>query len=361
MSIDKSSIFVAFSDFSITKSELFWKNREICIIIYDIRDFSVNESAAVGAGVSSDLSAAVCCRFDAEINQEVFTMKTVNFFGTQISRLILGDNPVNGHSYIESMVSGSEMMDYYTAENTLKLLRRAQELGVKTYMALANDFCMRVYRQFANEGGQMNLMFQTYPAMDLSTNITYMMRYSPKAIYHQGGTLDYMVETGDVQKVKDRIKQLKDTGVPVGMGTHVPEVVIRAEEEDWGADFYMTCLYNARRQQRGQQSGFITGKSKSLVFYPEDKYEMFKVVKQVKKPCLVFKMLAGGQVFYGHKPEEYEDIAREAFREVYENIKPTDAGVIGVYQKNTDQLEQDVRLINEILDKLENHPVNAAL
>ena len=280
-------------------------------------------------------------------------MKTVNFFGTQVSRLILGDNPVNGHSYIESIAPGSEMMDYYTADNMLKLLRHAQELGVNTYLALANDFCLRVWRQFVNEGGNMNLMFQSYPAIELATNIMMMMNYAPKAIYHQGGTLDYMVECGDIQKVKDRIKMIKDTGLPAGLGTHVPEVVIRAEEENWGADFYMTCLYNARKQQRGQQSGFITGKKKTLVFYPDDKYEMFKVIKAVPKPCLVFKLLAGGQVFYGHAPEEYEAIAEREFREAYANIKPCDIGVIGVYQKNGDQLGQNVRLINKILDEQE--------
>ena len=281
-------------------------------------------------------------------------MKTVDFFGTQVSKLILGDNPVHGHSYIEDTTPGSKMMDYYTADNFLKLLRHAEELGINAYLGLANDFTFRVWRQYVNEGGSMNLMFQSYPAMDLGANIMQMKGCGPIAIYHQGGSFDYMIETGNVEEAKARIRRIKEeSGLPTGLCSHEPEIIMRAEEEDWGADFYMTCLYNARKQQRGQQSGFITGKSKTLKMYPDDKYEMFPVIKQVKKTCLVFKMLAGGQVFAGKDPSEYETILEKEFRDAYANMKPQDIGVIGVYQENHDELAQDVRIINKILEDLD--------
>jgi len=280
-------------------------------------------------------------------------MKTVDFFGTQVTKLILGDNPVHGHSYIGDVTPGSKMMDYYSADNYLQLLRHAEELGINAYLGLANDYTIRIWRQYVNEGGKMHMMFQTYPPMDLGANIIQMMGCNPIAIYHQGSTFDYMVEMDQIKEAKRRIKQIKETGLPVGICSHVPEVILRAEEEDWGADFYMTCLYNARKQQRGQQSGFITGKSKELKFYPDDKWDMFKVIKQVEKPCLVFKLLAGGQVFYGKQPEEYEAVLEKEFRDAYENMKPQDIGVIGVYQENQDQLAQNVRIINKILNEME--------
>ena len=45
----------------------------------------------------------------------------VDFFGTQVTRLIVGDNPFSGHSYIPDIANGNEMMDYYTRR---RLLRR---------------------------------------------------------------------------------------------------------------------------------------------------------------------------------------------------------------------------------------------
>lgn len=276
-------------------------------------------------------------------------LPTVNFFGTEITRLILGDNPINGHSYIPDITPGGEMMDYYTADKCVDMLFEAQKAGINTFLPLGCDFDLRVLRQFNNMGGHMNLIYQPYPAIPLAVNMKMMMDTKPVAIYHQGTTTDYLVENGKIQELKDNLKIIRDAGVPVGLCSHVPETILRAEEEDWGVDFYMACLYNARRQQRGQQSGFITGKSKQLVFYPEDKYEMFKVIQAVQKPFLVYKLLAGGQVFYGKDPSEYPAIVERELRDAYQNMKPTDAGVIGVFQRDKNQIAEDAAIVAKIL------------
>ena len=273
----------------------------------------------------------------------------VDFLGNDVTRLILGDNPFNGHSYIPEIYSGDEMVDYYTADNCIKALFEAEENGINTYLALAEPFVLRIIRQYRNEGGKMKIIFQTYPAMDLDINLQMMMKCDPIAVYHQGGTADYMREMEQIDDLHDRIKRIKDTGVPAGLGTHVPETVLRAEEENWGVDFYLTCLYNARRTQRGEQSGFITGKPKYLVFYPEDKFLMFDVIKQVKKPCIAFKVFAGGQAFYGKTPEEIHAVAEAAFRETYVNIKPNDLACIGVFQKYKNQIKENADIVKAIL------------
>ena len=91
----------------------------------------------------------------------------VDFFGTSVSRLTLGDNPFNGHSYIHQVHTGEEMMDYYTADNCVRTLLAAEEQGVNTYIALADPFTLRVIRQYRLEGGSMHVLFQSYPALDL--------------------------------------------------------------------------------------------------------------------------------------------------------------------------------------------------
>lgn len=100
----------------------------------------------------------------------------VNFFGTQVTRLVLGDNPFTGHSYIPEIHSGDEMMDYYTAENCVKALFEAENNGINTYIALADPFILRVLRQYRNEGGKMKIIFQTYPAIDLEVNLRMMLK-----------------------------------------------------------------------------------------------------------------------------------------------------------------------------------------
>ena len=276
-------------------------------------------------------------------------LPVVDFFGTPITRLMVGDNPVNGHSYIPDITPGGEMMDYYTAEKCVQMLVHAEDSGINAMLPLASDFMLRVIRQYRNEGGKMKIIYQPYPAMPLERNLEQMMATDPVAIYHQGTTTDYLTETDQIDQLLANLKLIRDAGVPVGLGTHVPETILRAEEEDWGVDFYMACLYNARRQQRGQQSGFITGKSKQLVFYPEDKWDMFKVIQKVPKPFLVYKLLAGGQVFYGREKSEYPAIIRRELACAYENMKPGDIGVIGCFQRDSDQIGQDAAMVGEIL------------
>ena len=267
-------------------------------------------------------------------------LPTADFFGTQVTRLIVGDNPFSGHSYIQDIVSGGEMMDYYTAENIVKALFAAEEAGYNTYLPLADPFILRVIRQYRNEGGKMNLIFQPYPPISLEVNIRQMMDCNPIAIYHQGTTTDNLTEAGQVDVLRENIKLLRDTGLPVGLGTHVPETIIRAEEEDWGIDFYMASLYNARKNNR-EESSFITGKPKSLVFYPNDRFKAYEVIKQVQKPFLVYKIFAGGQVFHGKTEEEIPAVAENVIKETFENIKPNDLAVIGVYQKYKNMLAEN--------------------
>ena len=278
-------------------------------------------------------------------------IKTVDFFGTQVTRLILGDNPFNGHSYITDVHSGSEMMDFYTAEKCVQTLFEAEENGLNTFLPLGDPFSLRVIRQYRNEGGKMNLIFQSYPPIDLKTNIWQMMACDPLGIYLQGGSVDYFTEVGQIDEIHEKLSMIRETGIKVGLGTHVPETLLRAENEGWDTDFYLTCMYNARRTQRGQKSGFITGKPKeNLVFYPEDPPFMADAIKAVKKPCVAYKIFAGGQIFYGKTiPEEISIAAETAIKETFDNIKPQDIICVGVYQKEKNQLKENADIVKRVL------------
>ena len=65
---------------------------------------------------------------------------TTNFYDTEISRLILGDNPFTGNSYIPHVHDRNEMLDYYTANTVVDALFEAEENGINTFMALADPF-----------------------------------------------------------------------------------------------------------------------------------------------------------------------------------------------------------------------------
>ena len=277
-------------------------------------------------------------------------MNKVDFLGHQVSKLIVGDNSMTGHSYIEDIAPGADMKKYYTAENIKAALRKIQEKGINTMVPLAHPYMVRLFEEFQYEGGEMQIIWQPWVN---TPNMEDSIKDVPKtlntiATYHQGTTTDYLYEMGEIEQIKRNIQALKEFGVPVGIGTHYPEVVERCEEENWGADFYMACMQNARRGRRGEQSGFITGKTKAHVkFYPEDRPIMLETLKKIEKPIIAFKIFAGGQMFVDKTEEEVNGLLKGVYEEVFSALKPNDIAAMGVFQRDNDQITQNIKMYEE--------------
>ena len=281
-------------------------------------------------------------------------MQTTNFCGHEITRLILGDNPFNGYTYIADDLSADELLDYHTEENMIESFLEAERCGINTMVPMADPFVMRTIRHYQQRGGTMNLIFQPYMAVDLGMNINMMKKTNPIGIYHQGTTTDNLYEAGKIDTIKENLKKIRESGVLVGLGTHRPDVIELAEEEGWDVDFYMACLQNARLSRKGAPGSYITGPTKQeLLFFPEDRAIMLDLISRVSKPCIAFKIFAGGQVFHGKPESETPNIIKEVYREVFGKLKPCDVAAIGVYQGRKNQIAENVRLFEEALGTAE--------
>lgn len=280
-------------------------------------------------------------------------MQTTNFCGHEITRLILGDNPFNGYTYIADDLPADELLDYHTEENMIASFMEAERCGINTMVPMADPFVMRTLRHYQQRGGTMNLIFQPYMAVDLGMNINMMKKTNPIGIYHQGTTTDNLYEAGKVDQIKENLKKIRESGVLVGLGTHRPDVIELAEEEGWDVDFYMACLQNARLSRKGVPGSYITGPTKQdLLFFPEDRAIMLDLISRVSKPCIAFKIFAGGQVFHGKPESETPNIIKEVYREVFSKLKPCDVAAIGVYQGRKNQIAENVRLFEEAKSSL---------
>lgn len=275
-------------------------------------------------------------------------MNTVDFFGHQVSKLIVGDNPFNGHSYIQDMVSGEEMKNYYTAEKIKEALFKIEENGYNTMLPLADPYIIRILQEYQREGGKLQFIFQPYMPMDQEVSMRETMTLNTIGIYHQGTTTDYLYESGRCDEIQARIEQYHKMGIPVGLGTHRPDVIEKSEREGWNVDFYVACMHNARRNREGEQSGFITGKTKSgLIFYPDDRPVMLECLKKVEKPVIAFKIFGGGQMFLNKSQDEIRDTIKNVYEEVFSALKPDDFAAIGVFQRDKDQIKEDADLYKE--------------
>ena len=285
-------------------------------------------------------------------------MKYVDFYGHKVSKLIIGDNPFNGHSYITEYVSKNEMIEYHTEDKILEAMHKMEDLGINTMLPLADPYIIRILSHYRSNGGKMNFIFQTYAPM--MTNIetakismNQMLEVNPIGVYISGTFTDVRYETGRTSEIRAMVDALRPYDIKLGIGSHRPEFIQMCEDENYPVDFYMACMYNLRKGREGEESGFITGKSKKFVqpIDPNDRAVMLDVLKNVNKPIIAFKIFAGGQMLCDRDESNRRELIKDTYDTVFSALKPDDFAVAGIFQKYHDQLTENVSVFNEWADE----------
>ena len=122
----------------------------------------------------------------------------------------------------------------------------------------------------------------------------------------------------------DLLKRIRDQGVLVGLSAHDPRLIEVAEEAGWDVDYYMGCLYYLTRPKDELRKLLGDDLPLGEIYLPSDPPRMFEVIRSVKKPCLVYKVLAAGRRVVQRAWEQ-------GARVVLESI----AGIQGVRSTNT--------------------------
>ncbi len=153
----------------------------------------------------------------------------------------------------------------------------------------------------------------------------------PIAVVHHGGVTDSLFRQGKAQAVHDFVKQVHDLGLLAGVSSHCPNNIRRIADEGWEVDLFMTCFYYVTRSREEQRQAF----GDSIVdepFFEDDPIRMTAVIREVKKPCLAFKILAAGRLCNNQAQVE------RAFQFAFQNIKPTDAVIVGMFPVYEDEI-----------------------
>jgi hypothetical protein len=257
-----------------------------------------------------------------------------------ISRLIVGGNPFSGNSHL-SPEADDEMRRFYSGRRILETLRRCEKWGINTVQARADNHIMRLLVDYWESGGRLQWVAQTASERaDVRANIRQAARLRPIGIYHHGSKTDEYWAQGRIDEVRDALLFIRDQGILAGLGTHAPEVIAYAEERGWEVDFYMACFYNLTRKPR--PSAIASGQFQEEEYNPADPRAMCRIIRQVNKPVLAFKILAASRL------ARNREALRAAFAFAFANIKPQDAVVVGVFTKYCDQVMEDALLAMEL-------------
>jgi hypothetical protein len=269
-------------------------------------------------------------------------LPTITLGNAEVSRLVMGGNIISGTSHISPEMD-KEMQEYYTMPNIQKAFDTCWENGINTVQLRMDAHIIRALMEHRLNGGKLNWIAQTAPEYrSLENNLRMAAKIGPIAVYFHGSIVDDLYAKGEIQQIKDSLKTMRMLGVPVGLCTHIPEVLLRAEQEEWGADWYMACVYNIMK--KGHVSSSVTGKFINDETYDtQDPPAMYQAIRQTPKPCFAFKIL-------GASRRCETDADREAaFTEAYTSIKKTDACIVGFFQKYSDQITQNAAYVKKIL------------
>lgn len=267
-------------------------------------------------------------------------MPMAKFGKAEISRLIIGSNPFYGYSHFDPLLDRF-MREYMTQDRRIEVLQRCEKAGIRTWQVHYAKQTMEDFQRYRAEGGKMNwFLLGDFEMMTDWTLIAKVAKdFKPIGIAHHGNRTDDRFAAGQKDKVRDFCKAVRDAGVMVGVSAHNPAVFDIIESENWDVDYYQCCVYRVTRTAEEARKEFGEAPLASGgMFMERDPERMTKIVRQTKKPCLAFKILAAGR--NTERPQTID----AAFKFAFEHIKPNDAVIVGMCPKFKDEIAENASL-----------------
>jgi len=264
---------------------------------------------------------------------------TMKFGGVDISRMVLGVNPLYGFAHYNGNYSKA-MADWYTQERVCEVLQRANNFGINAFNYVNIGRAPQDLKCFQSQGGKMHLIIQVTAHDDPAALVRDL---KPLALQRRGEEVDAAFRNRTMDSEREWCKRARDLGVLVGVGTHKPEVIELVEEQGWDVDFYAGCVYNRTRTVE-EWKQVLNGQILEMpgeIYLQSDPARMYKVMRQTKKTCFAFKILAAGRIADGG--------VAAAFRTAFESIKPNDGVYVGVFPNRKDELKENAEIVHGIL------------
>jgi hypothetical protein len=287
----------------------------------------VTFTTALGLLGTSGSMAAYSEKNSFNPDQPLTTMPSIMLGQHRISRLICGSNPLLGYSY-QGQHTDKQMKDYYTTERVVELLLKCEQAGITAHQSSSRFDYLNMLRE---RGSKIKIFRLSSDRENIESDIE---NADPIALAHHGGVTDRLFAEGKSEDVHDYVKAVKDKGIMAGVSAHNPDVIKKIADDGWDVDFFMTCFYYLTRKMDKPES-LPTLPTGGYHFFRDDPKVMTSVIRQVKQPCLAFKVLGAGRLCSN------QEAVKAAFKFALENIKPTDGIIVGLFPWYFDEVNAD--------------------
>jgi hypothetical protein len=301
------------------------------------RRFLQQVSAGAAAALSGPLGLSAGASDAEEVPPGAASLPTLALGPYRLTRLIAGSNPISGYSHSTRNLS-EHMTEYFTHERIVAFVERCERMGLNAWQTGhgATERIARALLTLRERGSKIH-WFCLASEGEGRPPLAEVVARKPIALVHHGGVTDRLFRAGQAERVHDFVKKAHDAGVLAGVSSHNPDHVAFIEEKGWENDFFMTCFYNVTRPAEEIRSRLGTVPL-GEPFLESDRELMSAVVRQVKRPCLVFKILAAGHLCWD------DASVASAFDYAFSHIKRGDGVIVGMYPRFTDEIAKNVEL-----------------
>jgi len=255
----------------------------------------------------------------------------------RISRLVAGSNPILGCSHLGPHTD-RHLKEYFTVERTVGFLQNCERAGITAHQFADPERALPYVRRLRELGSKLEFICLHAQREKIAEAIALTQ---PMAMVHHGGVTDRLFAEGKAGLVHDYVKAAHDAGVLAGVSAHNPDCIRRSADEGWEVDFFMACFYFLTRKVTKEDPAAPTLEI-AYPFYRNDPKVMTEVLRQVRQPCLGFKILGAGRLCAD------QQTVRAAFRFAFENIKPTDGVIVGMFPWCFDEVGANARYTQEL-------------
>jgi hypothetical protein len=202
----------------------------------------------------------------------------------EVSRLIIGGDPVSGIAHAGELVYQADFMkQYFNTPKILETLAIAEENGINTLLMRADDHIISHYNMFKKDrGGKLQWIATSAPEQGSPIENSKLARDNGAiAVYLHGGVADSLAKAGKVDEIGEIVEGFKKAGLMAGIGAHMLDTARACVRARIDPDFYMVTINRVN-------------------YYCSEAAEVGIFMRSINKPWIAFKVLGAGRV----KPEE---------------------------------------------------------
>ncbi len=223
--------------------------------------------------------------------------------GMSVSRILLGGNLLTHYTHSRDLKYVYNLCAHYnTEEKIIETMALSEKHGVNTLVVHTVPAILDTLKKYRRDrGGKIQwIICPTAPAegdfSEYTKQVEGLAEMGTNAVYLWGVTADKLVWKGDIDAIAKAVQIAKDHGMPSGVGAHDLKVIEACEKNKIPADFYIKTFHH-HNYPSGPKPGDLKEPYSEIPAYwcrsPED---TIKVMSDVQKPWIAFKIMAAGAI-----------------------------------------------------------------